>query len=119
MRTISGLDIICLRFVKKANGIISLYQYVSTTVNGRNLTLSYVKPRRLREAIYDEFEGLRCGVHCPGQSLDTAGPNLALHTLSQDSTPDLVCTPTHDGQKSGREWSLWKKYVEYSAECEH
>ncbi len=68
----------------------------------RNLTLSYVKPRGLREAVYDEFEGLWCGLHCPGQLLDAAAPNLALHTMSQAFTPDLVCTPTHDGQKS--EW---------------
>lgn len=78
----------------------------SVTVTGRSLTLSYVKPRGLREAIYDEFEGFRCGVQCPGQFLDTAVPNLPLHTLPQACTPDLVCTPTHEGQKPGQEKSL-------------
>lgn len=91
-------------------------QYFSVTVSGRSLTLSHVKPRRLCEAIYDEFEGLGCGVHCPGQFLYSAAPNLALHALSQVCTPDLVCTPTHNGQKSGQEW---KKYGKYSKKCEN
>jgi len=73
----------------------------SGTVTGRSLTLSDVEPRRLREAVYDELEGLGCGAQCLGQFLDTAGPNLALHTLLQACTPDLVCTPTHEGQKAG------------------
>ena len=66
--------------------------------------MSDVISRGLREAVHDEFEGLRCGVHRPGQFLDTAGPYLALHTMLQACTPDLVCTPTHEGQKPGQEW---------------
>lgn len=69
-------------------------------MSGRSLTLSYVKPGGLREAIYDEFQGLGCGVHCLGQFLHIAALNLALHTLSQACTPNLVCASTHDGQKS-------------------
>lgn len=79
---------------------------ILATVSDRILTLSYVKPRGLREAVYDEFEGLWCGVHCLGQFLDTAAPHLALHTLLQACTPNLVRTPTHNGQKSGQKQHL-------------
>lgn len=71
--------------------------------------MSHVKPRGLREAVNDEFEGLGCGFHSPCQFLNTAAPNLALHTLSQACTPDLVCTPAHNGQKSEEKRSLPKE----------
>lgn len=89
---------IMFMFLHNFNHIVN---EIFCAVSGRILTLSYVKPRGLREAIYDEFEGLGCGVHRPCQFLNTAAPNLALHTLSQACTPNLVCIPTHNGQKSG------------------
>lgn len=48
----------------------------------RILTLAYVKARGLRQAIHDEFKGLRAGVHCPRQFLNAAAPDFILHTLS-------------------------------------
>lgn len=72
-------------------------------MSGRSLTLSYVKPGGLRQAVYNEFEGLGCGVQGAGQLLYTACLNFVLHTVFQGCTPNLVHTPTHKRQKSGQD----------------
>lgn len=71
--------------------------------------MPYVEPGGLCQAIDDEFEGLRCGVHCLCQLLNTAALNFALHTQSQVCIPNLICTAPNDGQKSGEKEKIKKK----------
>lgn len=81
------LSLNVLMFLHSFNNIAN---EMSCVTSSWILTLTYVKPGGLREAIYDEFEGLRCSVHCPCQFLNTAAPNLAFHALSEACTSDMV-----------------------------